>query len=56
MSDECESGANGEHEMDFEKMTYERHVGLHSAVFKVHCLHCGGLGTITIDALEADWD
>lgn len=53
---ECGKSANGEHEMDFERMVYSRHVGSHAAVFKVECLHCKADGELTVDALDAEWE
>lgn len=52
---ECEKSANGEHEPDFERAVYSRHVGLHCAVFRVECLHCKADGEMAVDSREVDW-
>lgn len=52
---ECEKSANGEHELDYERMVYSRYVGTHTAVFSVECIHCKASGELTIDALDVDW-
>lgn len=52
---DCEKSADGEHELNFEKMVYSRHISTHTAVFSVECLHCEATGELTVFSLDVDW-